>query len=422
VLGQAHNALGDREASIHAFREGARIGHDLGMTAMAHELQVAAAMVGADAGRADASLAEVTAILGSARSSGSVITASWAWATRVWIMVRLDPAGALEEVGAALAEARAIDYPMAIGVDLRSKAFAHLLLDDLAATAATVDELLTDLVDRGALSNLRLLADVTAALAHRLGNPLAEPLLATARSLPITTVSCAQFEVVELPPVDVPPLPRQQVINVVRAVLADASTAVVPGRDDGSAVTAAPTARISMSGDICQIDFEGRSVSMRSTKGLTDIIRLVAAGGTEIHCTELGGVAVQQSSTGEVIDTSARRRYEERIRELQADIDEAERDNDLGRSYRSQVELDALIEHLTASLGRGHRTRRGSDTTERARSAVTHRLKASIRQLTRVHATLGRHFEHSIRTGVYCSYRPERAVAWVVDAPAVGAP
>ena len=87
------------------------------------------------------------------------------------------------------------------------------------------------------------------------------------------------------------------------------------------------------------------------SKGVTDLVQLIDADGREIHCLDLVGAGVEQSSTGEVIDAEARRQYEQRIRDLQADIDEAEHDNDYGRAYRYQVELDTLIEHLTAALG-----------------------------------------------------------------------
>jgi hypothetical protein len=32
-----------------------------------------------------------------------------------------------------------------------------------------------------------------------------------------------------------------------------------------------------------------------------------------------------------------------------------------------------------------------------------------------VHAALGAHLEHSIRTGTYCSYQPERRINWTLD-------
>lgn len=130
---------------------------------------------------------------------------------------------------------------------------------------------------------------------------------------------------------------------------------------------------------------------------------------------ELAGVAVEQSSTGEVIDAAARRQYEQRIRDLQSEVDEAEADGDYARSYRYQAELDEVIEHLTAALGHGKRTRRGADTAERSRSAVTHRVRSAIKQVSAVHPGLGHHLEHAVHTGTYCSYRPEHPVEWIVE-------
>jgi predicted ATPase len=48
VLGQARRAVHDDAGSLEAFRAGASIGHELGMTAMALELEIAAALVVAD--------------------------------------------------------------------------------------------------------------------------------------------------------------------------------------------------------------------------------------------------------------------------------------------------------------------------------------------------------------------------------------
>ena len=53
-------------------------------------------------------------------------------------------------------------------------------------------------------------------------------------------------------------------------------------------------------------------------------------------------------------------------------------------------------------------------TVERARSAVTHRIRAAIRQLDKVNPNLGRHLRHAINTGTYCSYRPEHPTTWSI--------
>ena len=160
-------------------------------------------------------------------------------------------------------------------------------------------------------------------------------------------------------------------------------------------------------------------MSLRQSKGLTDVVRLIEAGGREVHCLDLAGAGVEESSTGQVLDETARRQYERRIRELQEEIDEAETNNDMGRAYKSQVELDAIIDHLTAALGMGNKTREAGGTTERARSAVTHRIRATIRQIEKVNPNLGRHLRHAINTGTYCSYRPEQPTPWRIGVSVV---
>jgi hypothetical protein len=166
------------------------------------------------------------------------------------------------------------------------------------------------------------------------------------------------------------------------------------------------------SGDVWDVRFAGVAVLVKASKGMDDLAVLLARPGREVHCVELAGAAVDEAGTGEVIDAAARRSYEARVRELQTDIDEAEDNHDLARAERARLELDALVDHLTAALGLGSRTRHQGGTASRARSAVTHRVRAAIRRIAEVHPALGRHLEVSVTTGTYCSYRPERPVAW----------
>lgn len=168
-------------------------------------------------------------------------------------------------------------------------------------------------------------------------------------------------------------------------------------------------------GEFWEVHFAGRSAHLNATKGMTDLSRLLAEPGTEIHCMDLVGATVEQSSTGEVVDETARRQFEQRIRELQAEIDEAEHDHDYGRADRARFEQDALVDHLTAALGLAGRARQGGGTAERARSAVTQRLRATIRRITDAHRPLGRHFDASIKTGTFCSYQPENPVHWTTS-------
>jgi hypothetical protein len=71
-------------------------------------------------------------------------------------------------------------------------------------------------------------------------------------------------------------------------------------------------------------------------------------------------------------------------------------------------------EQLAAALGLGGRDRRASPEAERARSAVTKRIKESTDRLTEVIPARGRHLAIRIKMGYFCSYNPypDRPIAW----------
>lgn len=423
VLGQARRAIGDVDGSLAAFREGAAVADRQGMAAMGMELEVAAAQVIADAGDPAAAAAAMADVEERARAAGSVVTANWAASARGWVLLRTDVDEAEQVIGRALAEARAIDYPIAVLVNLRSHAFHALVSGDGDRRAASdpaerVTTLLDELIARGALSNARVVLDVAAALAHRCGHPSRDVVTATARSAPITTLVSAQYELIPLPETTAQPLPRHDAIAAVRHLLTDVARGRA-GSERTTTVDVAPPVverqAIRQRGDVTEWEFAGRSVGVRHSKGVGDIVRLIAAGGVEVHCVDLAGVTVEHTSTGDVIDARARASYEDRIRDLQAELDEADDHHDYARSYRAQVELDAIVEQLAAALGRGGRSRQGADAGERARSAVTHRIRGAIRQIAKVHPQLAAHLDRSIVTGHYCAYRPERPVDWTIE-------
>jgi hypothetical protein len=116
-----------------------------------------------------------------------------------------------------------------------------------------------------------------------------------------------------------------------------------------------------------------------------------------------------------VIDETARARYKRRIGELETDIDEAHERGDGEAAAEAQEELDALITQLTAAYGLGGRFRRTPDHVERARKAVSRRLRDAISRIAHAHPRLGRHLDASIRTGAFCSYQPERDTVWAIE-------
>ena len=141
---------------------------------------------------------------------------------------------------------------------------------------------------------------------------------------------------------------------------------------------------------------------------------LLAQPGREVAALDLAAGAdhLVQGDQGERLDGRARAAYKARLIELDAELDDADIASDIERSARVKAERDALIAELASAYGLSGRPRRGGDPAERARTAVTARIRDAIRRISVVHPELGRHLARSVRTGTFCSYDPDRPVRW----------
>jgi hypothetical protein len=189
----------------------------------------------------------------------------------------------------------------------------------------------------------------------------------------------------------------------------------------------APAARFRRAGSLWELAFADAVVHLPDLKGLADLATLIASPGREIHSLDLAGghapggrdefrAAAElegvEGDLGEVIDARARVAYRARAEELLAEVEDARVARDPVRSERAQAELAAIHDQLEAAYGLGGRVRRSGNPAERARSAVTARIRAAIRRVESAHPALGRHLKNSVRTGTWCVYAPEAAVSW----------
>lgn len=174
-------------------------------------------------------------------------------------------------------------------------------------------------------------------------------------------------------------------------------------------------------GDLWFVAFDGESAYLKHSKGLGDLAVLLARPGAEVHVFDLVAAADGHDATGgrghnrdvgEVIDPVARARYEQRVKDLTVEIEEAEQHHDDERAARLDAERAAILEQLAGALGLGGRTRRTGGDAERARKAVSMRIRAAIARIDHELPPLGRHLTVSVRTGVFCAYLPERPVRW----------
>jgi len=71
-----------------------------------------------------------------------------------------------------------------------------------------------------------------------------------------------------------------------------------------------------------------------------------------------------------------------------------------------------LVDQLSKSLGLGGKQRKIPNHVDKARSAVTWRIRSAIKKIRDSHESLGKHFAKSLKTGTFCSYNPEKKIDW----------
>src|SRR6185312_2917124 len=176
------------------------------------------------------------------------------------------------------------------------------------------------------------------------------------------------------------------------------------------------TGRLHRDGPIWTIEWRGRRSTVADSKGLHDLAVLLARPGRAVPALELvaaaGGPPADAAGAdlGPILDDTARRSYRRRLAELDREL--AEADTDLARVERLRAERSMLLDQLAGAFGLGGRPRIAGDPAERARKAVTMRIRAAIATIGRQDEALGRHLSITVRTGRLCSYQPDGAVNW----------
>lgn len=185
-------------------------------------------------------------------------------------------------------------------------------------------------------------------------------------------------------------------------------------------------------GEYWSVSFEGDAFRLKDAKGLSYLARLLAEPGREFHALDLftssaGGSepAAQEGltvssgeSAGPLLDPEAKAAYRRRLEDLDEEIEEAEANNDPERAAKSTEERDFLVRELAAAVGLGGRDRPSDSAAERARVNVTKAIRSAVRRVEEHSKTLGQHLERTLRTGTFCSYRPDprSPVTWRVQA------
>lgn len=216
--------------------------------------------------------------------------------------------------------------------------------------------------------------------------------------------------------------------GVLRAREADDDPVVEPAVNGTSALAVAyadtsvsrePAAVFRLSGQMRDIGFAGKVVSVREMQGFRIYAELFARPHTRISAVELrAGIAgVEPSlfagSTGQIVTPGGiadlRRQYES----LSEDLEEAELAHDEGRARKLQEELVVLADHVRRAVGKDGTPRKVSDA-ERARVAVSKALTRARKVLAKQHPALLKHITRTVHAGHVLCYQPETAMNWEI--------
>ena len=227
-----------------------------------------------------------------------------------------------------------------------------------------------------------------------------------------------------------------------RAGMSDFSRSAIMGNKEQESKPV-PQARIICQGEYWTLAFADRLIRLRDSKGLRQLALLLREPGREFHVLdllaridpaeidsraspidheELAQLTVR-SALGEdgsaPLDAQARAAYKQRLVELTDELEEAREFQDDERVARIEDEIDLYKRELKTAFGlRGGRSPKARSAAEQARVNVTKNIGRALDLIETKHESLGRLLKSTVRTGIFCSYRPDPRfpVAWSFEA------
>lgn len=404
-MGQFARTAGRWRDALDHFRQGGDAAREAGKPALALEIDLHHAIGIGRAGNIDRAVAELGRL--TEQSGGFPLVHVVAQTFLGWMSLGQDSGSAVAVAQRALEQSDALDYQWGRASNRMALAVAALRKDDHATAARHVSRALREFAairdQTGTAVDLVIAAAVFARSGDAEGAEMA--LASRADFLP---GSLGWFEERLFASIGItnPEVPDGlEPVSIARiAERLDAIADEAPSREH----------RWGMADGVCSITFEGRTVTLPANKGLLDLARLVETPLREWAALDLMDAVVVSGSAGPMLDEQARSVYKARIRDLEDDIATASTMGDSVRAGHLQEEFDRLVEELARAYGLGGRARETSDPAERARSAVTHRIRDAIKRVEALDAPLADHLRASIRTGRFCVYEPDPPVSWTV--------
>jgi len=164
------------------------------------------------------------------------------------------------------------------------------------------------------------------------------------------------------------------------------------------------TALFALNGENWTVGYAGATFSLRASKGLAYIHRLLGNPREEIHSLDLlSGLGTQftpeipsaeTSATdtdlsvgrlgdaGEMLDSKAKQDYRRKLLELRENLEDVRERGDVERAEEIESEIEFLAREISRAVGLGGRDRRAGSAAERARLNVTRAIKAALQKIS----------------------------------------
>lgn len=188
------------------------------------------------------------------------------------------------------------------------------------------------------------------------------------------------------------------------------------------------TATLRRVGEAWMVDDGASTLYLNDSRGVRLLACLLQRPGHEVHSLDLVAIidgtpgssvpdGGQQTSTraeiqtgaGPRLDAQAKTAYRARVDDLGGRLAEAQARGDAQLASRLEAELAFVSRELELAVGIGGRDRSESGShAERARVSVTRAIRGTIKRIAGYDSRLGGELEHSIRTGTFCAYEPDR--------------
>ncbi|GIW56289.1 MAG: hypothetical protein KatS3mg082_2750 [Nitrospiraceae bacterium] len=172
-------------------------------------------------------------------------------------------------------------------------------------------------------------------------------------------------------------------------------------------------------GEFWRLTFEGQTVYLKDSVGLAYIARLLNEPNRDIPAVSLlaarAGIdpRIASGSSGKLLEEADREKYQNLYREYTEELEEAKRNNDLGRIEKLQAQMDWLATEIARATGLSGRSREKTDA-DRVRKSVSMAVSRDIERIAGEHAALGRHLNAAINSGYTFRYAPEQPIDWLI--------